>query len=494
MRAKYYPRGGPKIVREELERLGLQWMPPTTPLNKVDAIWVMRLESDEVKALGPGQKANWIPGMPEMCWKHLLHSNITSAKLRFGEAPFSFWPNGWNLPEEYDALREFYEKRRQEAAGGDPSFPVILKPSLQACGNGIRCITDIDQLSRDDPFLEIKSVAQHYIPNPVLLDGFKVTFRIYVLVSSVSPLRAYIYPNGLGRICSHRFTTDLASFSDLFAHLTNYDINKHNLGDFLETSQNGEKMAENGVSTDGLRTDFLTVLQYLKRQGYDTDLLWERMKRVTGLTLLATNPKISSVATSQTKYRNTTFEILGFDFLVDDQMEPWILEVNHGPNLEPHTVLETELKRGMIRDALQLVDISHSHRQTLQTLSERTTQLIDQLNAKGLSIDQKLEFQNSQGQACHFPFGSLNRPEAMALAELELETENRGQWQSVFPTLDADSIFTLNDIQSESSATIYKEGFAGRRNDLAVSFLQLNRPLQEIHELAQQMLDSGPSA
>ena len=33
MRAKYYPRGGPKIVREELERLGLQWMPPTTPLS-----------------------------------------------------------------------------------------------------------------------------------------------------------------------------------------------------------------------------------------------------------------------------------------------------------------------------------------------------------------------------------------------------------------------------------------------------------------------------
>ena len=150
--------------------------------DKVDAIWVMRLESDEVKALGPGQKANWIPGMPEMCWKHLLHSNITSAKLRFGEAPFSFWPNGWNLPEEYDALREFYEKRRQEAAGGDPSFPVILKPSLQACGNGIRCITDIDQLPRDDPFLEIKSVAQHYIPNPVLLDGFKVHLFVPIFI------------------------------------------------------------------------------------------------------------------------------------------------------------------------------------------------------------------------------------------------------------------------------------------------------------------------
>lgn len=31
MRAKYYPPGGPKIVREEIERLGFKWMPPTTP-------------------------------------------------------------------------------------------------------------------------------------------------------------------------------------------------------------------------------------------------------------------------------------------------------------------------------------------------------------------------------------------------------------------------------------------------------------------------------
>lgn len=31
MRAKYYPPGGPKIVRQELERLGFQWVPPSTP-------------------------------------------------------------------------------------------------------------------------------------------------------------------------------------------------------------------------------------------------------------------------------------------------------------------------------------------------------------------------------------------------------------------------------------------------------------------------------
>lgn len=442
------------------------------------------METPEVKELKAGQKANWIPGMPEMCWKHLLQSNIADYKLRFGEAAFSFWPMGWNLPEQYEQLAEYYKSR-----GSDAEFPIILKPSMQACGNGIRCITSMTQLPRDDPFLEIKSVAQHYIPNPILLDGFKVTFRIYVLISSYAPLRAYIYPNGLGRICSHRFTTDLASFQDLFAHLTNYDINKHNLDDFLE--HKGDQMENDGLATDGLRTDFASVMSYLKRQGYDTDLLWQRMKHTTALTLLATDPKISSISAGSVKFRGTTFEILGFDFLVDEDMNPWILEVNHAPNLEPHTPLETELKRGMIRDALHLVDFAKAHSSTTNKIVNAVMATIDQLNAVGQSIDADLLFQDSFGNTCQFPFGSLNRLEAWTLVEAQLEYERLGQWQTVFPTEDADQAFALRDLQSGSEAVLYKEGFGGRRNDLLVQFKQLGYTMQQMLEVAQQKLNPG---
>jgi len=33
MKARYYPPGGPKIVREEIERLGFDWKPPFTPFG-----------------------------------------------------------------------------------------------------------------------------------------------------------------------------------------------------------------------------------------------------------------------------------------------------------------------------------------------------------------------------------------------------------------------------------------------------------------------------
>jgi hypothetical protein len=459
----------------------LTYFPPL--IEDVDAIWAMRMEPAEVKELESHQKANWIPGMPEMCWKHLLHSNIVVAKSKYGEAAFSFWPEGWNLPDEYDRLEEHYKSK-----GEGTEFPIILKPSMQARGNGIRCITAISQLPRDDPFLKIKSVAQHYIPNPILLDGFKVTFRIYVLISSYAPLRAYIYPNGLGRICSHRFTTDLSSFQDLFAHLTNYDINKHNMDDFLENK--GDGMDQQGLSTDGLRTDFITVMAYLKRQGHDTDSLWAKMKHVTAMTLLATDEKVSSLSSGLVKYRGTTFEILGFDFLVDDQMNPWILEVNHAPNLEPHTPLETDLKRGMIHDALHLVDFTKNDSPSTYQLTNAIMSAIDSLNSAGLSIDQDLAFMDSFSNACHFPFSSLTRIEAWTLVEAELEAKRLGEWQTVFPLKDSDSSSCLTSLVTEIPQVLYKEGFGGRRNDLAVQFLQLGLSFEQILEMATQKLVS----
>lgn len=43
-----------------------------------------------------------------------------------------------------------------------------------------------------------------------------------------------------------RYTTNLDSFEDLYTHLTNVDINKYNIDDFLST-----KSAD--LETDGLR-------------------------------------------------------------------------------------------------------------------------------------------------------------------------------------------------------------------------------------------------
>jgi len=56
------------------------------------------------------------------------------------------------------------------------------------------------------------------------------------------------------------------------------------------------------------------------------------------------------------------FEVLGFDILLDENIRPWLLEVNHSPSFSADSPLDTTLKRGVIYEALLLLDKKPSDR------------------------------------------------------------------------------------------------------------------------------------
>lgn len=65
---------------------------------------------------------------------------------------------------------------------------------------------------------------QRYIHNPMLIDGRKFDLRLYVLVTSMEPLRVYLFEEGLVRFSTKRYS--LKNLRSRFTHLTNYSINK----------------------------------------------------------------------------------------------------------------------------------------------------------------------------------------------------------------------------------------------------------------------------
>ena len=69
-------------------------------------------------------------------------------------------------------------------------------------------------------------VVQEYINNPLLIDGLKFDIRIYVLMTSIEPLRLYIFEDGLVRFATRPYSNKMEDLADNYIHLTNYTINK----------------------------------------------------------------------------------------------------------------------------------------------------------------------------------------------------------------------------------------------------------------------------
>ena len=67
-------------------------------------------------------------------------------------------------------------------------------------------------------------VISKYIYKPLLINGLKFDIRMYVLVTSLDPLRIYLYNEGLVRFASEPY--QMSDKQKKFSHLTNYSVNK----------------------------------------------------------------------------------------------------------------------------------------------------------------------------------------------------------------------------------------------------------------------------
>lgn len=80
-------------------------------------------------------------------------------------------------------------------------------------------------------------VACRYIDNPLLINGLKFDLRIYVAITSLDPLRIYIYKEGLVRFATEKYRK--GEIDNKFVHLTNYSVNKFSKK-FINVDEDGQ--------------------------------------------------------------------------------------------------------------------------------------------------------------------------------------------------------------------------------------------------------------
>ncbi|XP_074973791.1 tubulin monoglutamylase TTLL4 isoform X2 [Caretta caretta] len=390
--------------------------------------WGHHMKSPGFRAIKEHQKLNHFPGSFQIGRKDRLWRNLSKMQARFGKKEFNFFPQSFILPQDIKLLRKAWEE-----SGSRQKW--IVKPPASARGIGIQVIHKWSQLPKRRPLL-----VQRYLHKPYLIGGSKFDLRIYVYVTCYDPLRIYLFKDGLVRFASCKYSSSMKSLSNKFMHLTNYSVNKKN----AEYKSNSDETA-----CQGHKWALKALWSYLSQKGVNSEAIWEKIKDIVIKTIIASEPYVNSLVRMYVRHPYCCHELFGFDVMLDENLKPWILEVNISPSLHSNSPLDVSIKGQMIRDLLNLAGFvlpnlddvasgsgsaSSSAISLSSTTKEKLKSAPEQFTAEKMKrayyLTQKLPDQDFYSSILDI----LTPDDVRVLVETEDEFSRRGQFERAFPT------------------------------------------------------------
>ena len=178
-------------------------------------------------------------------------------------------------------------------------------------------------------------VAQKYIEKPLLYYGRKFDIRVWAIFTNHNEV--FLYKKGYLRTSS--FDYDMKNNNN-YVHLTNNCLQKH--GDNY------------GKHEEGNTLSFETFAKYLEEAypEYAIDFdkqIYQRMRDLIIDTYLCWKKNLNP------SKRKHCFELFGYDFLIDEDIRTWLLEVNTNPYLGVPNNYIADMLPKMLDDMFEIV-------------------------------------------------------------------------------------------------------------------------------------------
>ncbi|XP_067826147.1 protein polyglycylase TTLL10-like [Heptranchias perlo] len=186
--------------------------------------------------------------------------------------------------------------------------------------------------------LSINRIVQRYLHAPLLLEGRKFDIRSYLLIACTSPFMVF-FRHGYVKLTCNKY--DPYS-DDLTSHLTNQFVQKKN------PLYSG--MKEDTIWSMERLNDYINE-KYMEAKALPKDwvltVFAKRMQQIMIQCFFAVKGKLEC--------KLGYFDLLGCDFMVDQNFKVWLLELNANPSLQRHCeVLKTVIPK-LVYEALDLV-------------------------------------------------------------------------------------------------------------------------------------------
>ncbi|KAI8514932.1 Tubulin-tyrosine ligase [Branchiostoma belcheri] len=279
-----------------------------------------------LRAMKPHQKINHWPG-----------GGYVTNKMSLATSDIHFVPQAFRLPDEKDELLRHAES--------NPRKMWVQKNNNH---RGIK-IKPLNQLT-----LTGQSFVQEYVENPFLIDGRKFDIGIYTVVTSINPLRMYMYEEeALFRYCSKPYHP-----------FDQYDVDKYVVDEDYTPTWEMPSLKDTYNRLQYSHKD--TWNHYVRSIGKDPSGVWRDIKTSLREVYLAREPLFVEQLQQYKSSRNF-FELVRFDFVVDEDLNIFLMEVNMSPNMASgHTPPNKYMYEQVLFNLLNLVGVARSIPTTLE--------------------------------------------------------------------------------------------------------------------------------
>lgn len=288
------------------------------------------------------QESNHIPGHDHLYRKDYVGRSLVEYGKYYHDRPQcfndqKFFPKTWILTEE-DQCREFFEIFNSEEylkMKEERGLVYIRKIGANAHqGHGVFPVNDKEEVYIRNKYKDGKlcgyidenNLMQYAIWNPLLLNGRKFDFRMFMMIASTNPLILY-YRDGFLRVSLRDYNPNS---EEKGAILTNIALSKP----FFELAK--ENGTYNGYTEDDLMNQAFWTMPKLEKFLIDNnvtnDTNWlenylrpEFKKAYIHLLRMSSGPFAR---------RSSLYEVYGLDFMLDENLNLWFIEANAEPLLD----------------------------------------------------------------------------------------------------------------------------------------------------------------
>ena len=387
-----------------------------------------------------GKEAEYIQNGEKRVESSALPIGATAADVKKCFDTSSTFPASFRLHQKQECMNFFniinsetYQELKKES-----EVQYVLKTGYgETLGAGIFLIDNETEEKLKSSYsngnncgqMDDNRVVQKYIYDPLTIDGgHKFDVRIYVMVASVDPLIVY-YHDGFLRVSLHKYDKYELSKE---AHFTNSDLDKHIFKKLEEKGSTHMHMDSKQLKEFKFRT-LETFSEYLYKNNLVSDKNWVENK-------LKNDFKKASIhlfkASQKNLYKNPgVFEVFGLDFVLDSQMNSFLVDVNASPEQIGTTQKQQIILKSMNKGIVSI---------TLAYLRSRVKRSIDFLKANSEVIDSSSEKELRESISKEFQKLNKNYLEP----EYEDMTQNTG-WEIVVDEnkIGADAYFGLVEEQ-----------------------------------------------